>query len=92
MHEFKRQGLLRKDPRLEADRCLIKDLKSSKVQGEEIISLGNYNPIIYNSQLATILTGPVLNMQEQYKLLYNKEAPNSRISGQLPITGCFGTT
>ena len=30
IREFKRQGILDKDPRLEADRCLIEDLKSGR--------------------------------------------------------------
>ena len=65
IREFKQQWLLRKDPRLKADRYLIKDLNAWKIQGEETILLGDYNQSIYKSQLATALTGPALNMRGQ---------------------------
>ena len=62
--EFKRQGMLKKDPCLEADRCLIEDLKRWKAKGEEVILLGDFNQSIYKSKLATELTGPDLEMKE----------------------------
>ena len=43
------------------------------------------------SKLATELTGPDLEMKEQFKLLHGKEAPYSYIKGKLPIMGCFAT-
>lgn len=92
MREFKRQGKLGLDPRLEANRCLVEDLKAWKAQGEEIILLGNFNQSIYNSVLATALTGPGLDMKEQYKYLYDEEAPYLHMSGQLLIMGCYATS
>ena len=84
--------MIKKDPRLEADRCLVEDLKKWKTKGEELILLGDFNQSIYKSNLATQLTGPDLEMKEQFKLLHGKEAPYSHIKGKLPIMGCFATS
>ena len=92
IREFKRQGIIDKDPRLKADRCLVEDLKRWKTKGEELILLGDFNQSIYKSALATQLTGPGLEMKEQFKLLHGKEAPYSHIKGKLPIMGCFATS
>ena len=91
IREFKRQGMLDKDPRLEADRCLIEDLKKWKANGEELILLGDFNQSIYKSRLADELTGPDLEMEEQFRRLHGTEAPHSYVKGKLPITGCFAT-
>ena len=40
------------DPRKEADRCLVEDLKRWKSQGEETILLGDFNKCIYTSDLS----------------------------------------
>ena len=39
LREFKWQNMPKKDPRLEADRCLVKDPEKWKAEGEEIILL-----------------------------------------------------
>ena len=92
MREFKRQGLLRRDPRLKADRCLVEDLKAWKAQREEIILLGDFIQSIYDSEPARTLTGPDLDMVEQFKKLHGEEASNSHMTGQLPIMGRFATS
>ena len=70
LREFKWQNMPKKDPRLEADRCLVKNLKRWKEQDEEILLLGDFNQSIYKSRLATELTDPGLEMKEQCKLLH----------------------
>ena len=90
--EFKGQGMLKKDPRLEAGRCLVEDLKRWKAKGKEVSLLGDFNQSIYKIRLATKLTGTDLEMKEQYKLLHGKEAPYSNIKGTLLIMGCFATS
>ena len=84
--------MIDKDPRLEADRCLVEDLNKWKANGEELILLGDFNQSIYKSHLATELTGQDLEMEEQFKLLHGKEAPYSHIKGKLQIMGCFATS
>ena len=91
IREFKRQGVIDKDPRLEADRCLVEDLKRWKAKGEELILLGDFNQSIYRSPLATELTSQDLEMEEQFKCLHGKEAPYSHVKGKIPIMGCFAT-
>ena len=91
IREFKRQGILDKDPQLEADRCLIEDLKKWKANSEELILLGDFNQSIYRSRLATELTSQDLEMEEQFKRLHGEEAPYSHVKGKLPIMGCFAT-
>ena len=102
--EFKRKGKPDLDPSVEADRYLMDDLKAWKHQGEEIILLGDFNQSVYKSKLAELLTGPDLNMKEQYKSLHGKEAPlltyvrpttnhkmlhNTMPTKVLVITGCM---
>jgi hypothetical protein len=99
LRELKRQGLLKNDPSMirrhpgiEADRCLVEDLRSWKNKGEEIILLGDFNQCIYNSELAKTLTGQDLCMEEQFRKLHGEDAPNSHMTGKLPIMGCYATS
>ena len=92
IREFKQQGIIDKDPRLEADRCLVADLKRWKTKGEKLILLGDFNQSIYKSALVTQLNGPDQEIKEQFKLLHGKEASYSHIKGKLPIMGCFATS
>ena len=92
MRAFKLANRPDLDPREEADRCLVEDLKRWKDQGEEIILLGDFNQCIYTSDLAKILTGPDLEMSEQFKAVHEVEAPYSYIRGKRPIMGCYATT
>ena len=84
--------MLKKDPRLKANRCLVEDLKKWKEKAKETILLGDFNQSIYKSKLATEVTGPDLEMKEQFTRLHGKEAPYSHMKGRLPIMGCFVTS
>ena len=93
MRKFKRKRIHDRDPRLKADRCLLEDLHTWKSQGTEISLLEDYNQNICTSELVEALSGPGLEMTEQFLELHREQALHSHMPGsKRPIMGCFAAS
>ena len=58
-------------------------------KGEEIILVGDFNQHIYEGKLQEAFTAEDIGLEEQFRKLYDKDAPFSHTSGSTLICGGF---
>ena len=87
---FRGRGVL-VDPDLLFDRDLLIQLRTWRANNEEVVLMGDFNQSVYTSDFAKLLGEEDIQLTEQYRKLYDKEAPFSHVSSQLSICGVFAT-
>ena len=71
---------------------LLHELREWKKNGEEIILMGDFNQPIYEGKLHEAFTAEDIGLEEQFRKLYDEDAPFSHTSGSTPTCGVFATS
>ena len=79
------------DPRDLFDMDLIAEISEWREQDDEVILMGDFNQDIYRGSLGKHLRSDDIGMTEQFKKLFDEDAPFSHATGQTPICGVFAT-
>ena len=81
-----------RDPLEMFDTDLLGDLRKWRKNGEEIILMGDFNQNIQKGKPQETLTADDIGLEEQFRKLYDKDAPFSHMSGSTPICSMFVTS